>query len=118
MRGATIKIIGGIFYVSACVGQMEVSCKAEQLLICQREFFNCISYSGGGYYTEVKLRGPVDRFLPHLTRVASLLFPAISYTVKPAYNGITVVSRQSAHEGGTGRLYPQEISLVIISVGG
>jgi hypothetical protein len=95
---------------------MEVTCRAERLLIHQREFLNCITYSDGGYYTEVKLRGPMDRFLPHLTRVAALLFPAVSYTVMPAYNGITMVSRQSVREGGTGRLYPQEISLVVISV--
>jgi len=104
--------------VSACVGQMEVSCRAEQLLIHQRELLNCISYIDGGYYNEVKLRGPMDRFLPHLTQISALLFPAVSYTVKHAYNCIIMVSKQSIHEGGTGRLYPQEISLVLFSIRG
>jgi hypothetical protein len=29
----------------------------------------------------------MDRFLPHLNRVAVLLFPAILYPARPAYNG-------------------------------
>jgi hypothetical protein len=52
----------------------------------------------------------MDRFLPHLTRFAALLFPAILYTVNPAYNHIAMVSRQltpSEVEPATFRLVAQ-----------
>jgi len=68
------------------------------------------------YWDQIK--GSMDRFLPYLNRVAALPFPAFSHREKPAYNGITGVSRHSAHEGDTVRLYPQEISLVLFSVRG
>ena len=48
-------IESGIFCVSACVGQMEDACRAEQLLEIPQ--LNLLQRNGD-YYTETKLRDP------------------------------------------------------------